>query len=148
MFSSTEEKNYCEARITSYNVCYTKLLRYERGGGVPPSGPGAQRDRMIQLFRDLGRSIDYLETRPDIDHGRLAYYGISSGAVLAPILTAMEPRFKASILLSGGFPMYSLPPEADPVNFASRATTPVLMVNGRQDFRLPLRTSQESYNFV
>jgi dienelactone hydrolase len=116
---------------------------YERGGGVPPSGPGAQRDRMIQLFRDLGRSIDYLETRPDIDHGRLAYYGISSGAVLAPILTAMEPRFKASVLLSGGFPMYSLPPEADPINFASHAKTPVLMVNGRQDFRLPLKTSQE-----
>ena len=116
---------------------------YERGGGLPLSGPGAERDQQIQQSRDLGRSIDYLETRPDIDRERLAYYGISAGAVLGPILTALEPRFKASILLSGGFPSESLPPEVDPMNFAPRAKVPVLIVNGRHDFALPLEASQE-----
>jgi formylglycine-generating enzyme required for sulfatase activity/dienelactone hydrolase/predicted Ser/Thr protein kinase len=116
---------------------------YERGGGLPVSGPGAVRDQQIQQSRDLGRSIDYLETRSDIDRERLAYYGLSAGAVLGPILTALEPRLKASIFLSGGFPPYSLPPEADPINFAPRAKVPVLMVNGRHDFALPLEASQE-----
>jgi formylglycine-generating enzyme required for sulfatase activity/cephalosporin-C deacetylase-like acetyl esterase len=116
---------------------------YERGGGSSLPGPGALRDQQIQQSRDLGRSIDYLETRPDIDGERLAYYGLSAGAVVAPILTALEPRLKASVLLSGGFPPYRLPPEADPINFASRAKTPVLMINGRQDFALPLEASQE-----
>jgi formylglycine-generating enzyme required for sulfatase activity/dienelactone hydrolase len=116
---------------------------YERGGGLPLSGPGAVRDQQIQQSRDLGRSIDYLETRPDIDRERLAYYGLSTGAVRGPILTALEPRFKASIFLSGGLPPYRLPPEADPINFAPRAKVPALMVNGRHDFALPLETSQE-----
>ena len=92
---------------------------------------------------EIGRSIDYLETRPDIDRERLAYYGISAGALLGPILTALEPRLKASIFLSGGFPPYSLPPEADPINFAPRAKVPVLMVNGRHDFALPQEASEE-----
>lgn len=116
---------------------------YERGGGTSVSGPSAVRDLMIQQYRDLARSIDYAETRPDIDPQRLAFYGISTGAVRAPILTALEPRLEASILLSGGFPPYRLPPEADPVNFAPRSRTPVLMLNGRDDFRLTLEGSQE-----
>jgi formylglycine-generating enzyme required for sulfatase activity/dienelactone hydrolase len=116
---------------------------YERGGGVPLSGPGAVRDRQIQQSRDLGRSIDYLETRPDIDEERLAYYGLSYGASRAPILTALEPRLKASVLVSGGFLPYRLPAEADPINFAPRAKTPALMLNGRHDFALPLEASQE-----
>ncbi len=98
---------------------------------------------MVQQHRDLSRGIDYLESRPDIDRERLAYYGISTGAVLGPILTSLEPRFKASIFLSGGFSTDPLPPEADPMNFASRAKVPVLMVNGRHDFALPLEASQE-----
>jgi len=116
---------------------------YERGGGLPLSGPGAVRDQRIQQFRDLGRSIDYVETRRDLDRERLAYYGLSTGAVIGPILTSLEPRFKASILIAGGLPQYSLPPEADPINFAPRAKTPVLMLNGRHDFQLPLDSSQE-----
>jgi dipeptidyl aminopeptidase/acylaminoacyl peptidase len=116
---------------------------YERGGGLPVAGPNAVRDRRIQQSRDLGRSIDYLETRPDIDRERLAYYGLSTGASVGPVLTALEPRLKASILASGGFPMSSQPPEADPINFAPRAKTPVLMLNGEHDFGVPLESAQK-----
>lgn len=116
---------------------------YERGGGLPVSGPGAVRDLQIQQFRDLGRSLDYLDTRQDIDRKRFAYYGLSAGALRGPIFLALEPRFKTAFLLSGGFPSYSLPPEADPINFAPHVKTPVLMLNGRHDFALPLEACQE-----
>src|SRR5205823_4746792 len=59
------------------------------------TGPNASRDLTIAWSKELGRSVDYLETRRDIDGGRIAYYGFSLGAVLGPILTALEPRFKA-----------------------------------------------------
>ena len=36
----------------------------------------------LQWSKDLGRSIDYLETRSDIDVHKLAYYGVSLGAAM------------------------------------------------------------------
>ncbi|MEX1246423.1 MAG: protein kinase [Thermoanaerobaculia bacterium] len=111
---------------------------------IEPSlrGPNVQRDLVIQWSKDLGRSIDYLETRKDIDSGSLAYYGFSLGAVHGPVLTAIEGRFKTSIWLAGGFPTRTLPPEIDAIHFAPRVKVPVLMVNGRQDFIRPVETSQ------
>ena len=43
-------------------------------------GPNAERELRIAWSRDLGRAIDYLETRSDIDRTRLAFYGVSAGA--------------------------------------------------------------------
>ena len=40
--------------------------------------------------RDLGRAIDYLETRQDIDRDRLAFYGVSAGADAGVIMTALN----------------------------------------------------------
>ena len=42
--------------------------------------PQRWQDMNLMWSKDLGRSIDYLETRPDIDTHKLAYFGISSGA--------------------------------------------------------------------
>ena len=92
--------------------------------------------------KDIGRSIDYLETRRDIDRGRIAYYGFSTGAVQGPIFTAIEPRFKASILLGGGVGGVALPPDIEPVNFAPRVRVPTLMVAGKEDFARPVETLQ------
>ena len=45
---------------------------YERR--VPDDiGEHARRELRVAWSRDLGRAIDYLETRPDIDLGRVAY---------------------------------------------------------------------------
>src|SRR5260370_29053560 len=68
---------------------------YERLGTPPDSGTNAERDETIQQAKDLRRSIDYLETRPDIDRGRLADYGISWVAVGGPIMITFESRVKA-----------------------------------------------------
>jgi dienelactone hydrolase len=114
---------------------------YERGT-TTQTGPTAARDLRIMWSKEIGRSIDYLETRRDIDRARIAYYGFSTGAVLGPIFTALEPRFKASILLGGGVSGTPQPPDIEPVNFAPRVRVPTLMVAGRQDFARPVETLQ------
>ena len=93
--------------------------------------------------KDLGRSIDYLETRPDIDHEKLAYEGYSWGAPLGSLLPGVEQRFKALVLICGGFWLQKALPEADQINFAPRVKAPVLMLSGRFDYVFPTVTSQE-----
>ena len=108
-----------------------------------PSKTAVWRDHMVMWSKDLGRSIDYLQSRPDIDKNRIGYMGYSWGAGMAPLFLAVEPRLSLALLNVGGFYLQEALPEADPVNFASRATLPVLMLNGRFDFFFPTDTSQE-----
>ena len=107
-----------------------------------PHGQNYLREISIQRGQDVRRTIDYLDTRPDIDHFRIAFYGLSLGAQLGPVYLAIEPRLRTGVLLSGGFETWQMPPEADPVNFTPRVKQPVLMVNGREDFDLPYTTAQ------
>ncbi len=115
---------------------------FERGIGDYESGSNIERDLIIEWTKEVSRSRDYLETRADIDHARVAYYGFSWGALLGPIYTAVDPRFRASILLSGGLDYVKRPPEVETINFAPRSAVPTLMVNGRYDFRFPYESSQ------
>ena len=100
------------------------------------------RDHVIYWAKDLGRTIDYLETRKDLNLEKLVYYGLSTGAYLGNILPAVEKRIKVLVLLGGGFDAAVKLPEVDEVNFAPRVTAPMLMVNGRYDQFFPLDTSQ------
>jgi dienelactone hydrolase len=81
---------------------------FQRFGGVGEvprdDQMNAYRDMVVQWSKDLGRTIDYLETRRDIDAGKLGYYGLSAGASTALPIVAVESRFKAVVLLSGGLP--------------------------------------------
>ncbi|MFC2142652.1 protein kinase [Acidobacteriota bacterium] len=98
---------------------------------------------LIQLGKDFRRCVDYLEARQDIDSTKLAYYGMSWGAVMAPIITAIEERLKASILLAGGFQTNGIPPraEANEINYITRVKVPTLMLNGRYDSLFPLEAA-------
>jgi eukaryotic-like serine/threonine-protein kinase len=113
---------------------------YERQ--VPEvTGVQARRELLAALYRDLARSIDYLETRPDIDRTRLAYYGISAGGYAGVFLTALESRFKTSVLQGVG--LESAPaPEIDLRTFAPRVRVPTLLLCGRYDFLIPYETAQ------
>ena len=113
----------------------------ERGPMPGPPGPGRDREMRLAWSKDLGRSIDYLEVRPDIDLAKLAFGGVSYGAMSSPHLVALEPRIKALVLVSGGTDV-ALPPEVDSWNYAPRVTVPVLMINGRADFLSPLEMRQ------
>jgi dienelactone hydrolase len=100
------------------------------------------RERPVQWYQDLGRTLDYLSTRREFDVDRVAFTGLSFGASIPLPLLAVEPRLKAAVLMSAGFSELRLPPEADPINYVSRITIPVVMVGGRYDYVLPLETSQ------
>jgi formylglycine-generating enzyme required for sulfatase activity/tRNA A-37 threonylcarbamoyl transferase component Bud32/pimeloyl-ACP methyl ester carboxylesterase len=115
---------------------------YERGMGVIMQ-PHIWRDVLIHASKDVRRAIDYLESRPDIDSEKVAYCGLSMGAAAGPIMTALEPRFKASVLLSGGLYSWRRPPESEPFNFLPRVRVPTLMINGRHDFFFPVERSQD-----
>ena len=103
--------------------------------------PNKRRDLMIMWSKDLGRTIDYLEEREDIDSSMLAYYGFSLGAVNGPIFTAVDERFQAAVYLSGGY-WKKGPPEIEVVNFAPRSRVPTLMINGQDDYLLPVKSTQ------
>ena len=66
---------------------------------------------------EVRRSIDYLESRPDIDAGRIAYAGLSWGARMASIFLTWEPRFNVAALLAGGYHKRPRSPEVDEFNY-------------------------------
>jgi dienelactone hydrolase len=114
----------------------------DMGDGFPNTTV-AYRDHVVMWVKDLARSIDYLDTRPDLNRNKIAYLGISWGGTLAPITLAVEPRVKAAILIGGGLLMQHALPEADAINFAPRVFIPTLMLNGQFDFMLSPKWSQE-----
>lgn len=98
---------------------------------------------------ELGRTIDYLGTRGDIDAARLAYFGISMGAdMLVPMLAA-EKRIGAAALYSGGGGIArAQPTSAQPFNYLPRVTQPVLMLNGRWDIDSPPAAQQKMFELL
>ena len=118
---------------------------YERRTGFVPgvTPPASLRDLAVQWSKDLGRSLDYLETRTDIDSAKVGYFGDSLGASRGGLLPAVEKRIKAAILASGGLQLtIKNLPEADTFNFLPHVTIPVLMLNGRYDNNFLLEPSQ------
>ena len=85
-------------RAVLYPVYKGTFERRIEGGG----GPNAGRDSTIQLVKDAFRSVDFLESRPDIRKSSLGYYGLSVGATAGPLILSLEPRLKAGILVGGG----------------------------------------------
>jgi eukaryotic-like serine/threonine-protein kinase len=118
---------------------------FERITHPVDSGTNEDRDETIQRSKDLRRSVDYLETRTDIDHDRLAFYGFSWGGIEGAISLALEPRFKTAVLADGGCNDAKILPEQDPLNFVPHIKIPLLMINGRYDFVVPLETCQQPF---
>ncbi|MDH4222225.1 MAG: protein kinase [candidate division Zixibacteria bacterium] len=119
---------------------------YERGSALNsdyPSETSLWKDHVIAWGKDIGRSIDYLETRPDIDSDKLSYYGVSWGAAMGAIMPAVEQRFKVCVLYVAGLNFQRALPEVDGINFISRIKIPVLMLNGKYDHFFPVETSQK-----
>jgi hypothetical protein len=99
---------------------------------------------LIQQVKDLRRSIDYLETRPDIDCRKLAFNGMSFGSVLGPIVSVVEERLKVNVFIAGGFGNHGQGrSEVNQINYVTRVKTPTLMLNGKYDTIFALETSQK-----
>jgi formylglycine-generating enzyme required for sulfatase activity len=114
----------------------------ERGPSEWFLPPQEERERSLKWSWDLSRSVDYLQARRDIDGTKLGFYAISWGAQHAARLLAVDTRFKAAALVSGGL-QFAQPPEVDSWNFAPRYHVPTLMLNGKQDFIFPYETNQK-----
>jgi dienelactone hydrolase len=119
---------------------------FERGGELTSdyaSETTAYKDYVVMWGKDLARSIDYAETRADLDTGRLAYYGLSWGGGLGAIMPAVEPRVTANILYVAGLGFQRALPEVDQINYVGRVKQPTLILNGELDFFFPSETSQK-----
>jgi serine/threonine protein kinase/formylglycine-generating enzyme required for sulfatase activity/predicted esterase len=115
---------------------------YERQ--VQRTGPNAARELRIQQVKDVRRVVDYLATRSDLDSSRLLYHGLSWGVSMAPANLAVERRFKAAVLVSGGY-FANSSPELSMQNYLPHVNVPVLLVSGRHDFMAPYETSQKPF---
>jgi hypothetical protein len=73
-------------RAVIYPV-YQKLYE-RRSTTVTLPGPTLQRATLVDWRKDVGRSIDYLETRDDIDKSRIAYLGVSQGSAYGVVIAA------------------------------------------------------------
>lgn len=111
-----------------YQDTYERRIR----GTMP--GASQQITLTTERFKDVARAIDYLETRADIDHGRLAYLGVSAGAAEGAIYATLEQaRLRTAIFLDGGYFLDTPTAGGDQADFVPRMKKPVLMVNGRYD---------------
>ncbi|MBA2414164.1 MAG: SUMF1/EgtB/PvdO family nonheme iron enzyme, partial [Burkholderiaceae bacterium] len=123
---------------------YIERLRPE--GYVEPDPRTAEyREKIVNWTIDVRRGLDYLETRDDLDTSRIAFLGASAGARSGLILAAVENRYRSIAWLGAGLRKSWVQwiAEANPINFAPHIQAPKLMVHGRYDENLPLKTQAE-----
>lgn len=126
-------------------LCPVYKSTYERRDELPsciPDRTHFYKEHVIMWVNDLSRSIDYLETRDEIDTGNLAFYGVSWGGSMGAIIPAVEKRIKVSTLIWAGLWLQRCLPEVDPIHYLPRVNSPVLMLSGRYDFIFPHQYSQ------
>jgi len=128
-------------------LCPAYQSTYERDDGYDlysmSTTSSDHRAHMLMWWKDLSRSIDYLQTRDDIAHDKLAYFGSSWGGWLAPQYLGQDKRFKVAVLRLAGLPTFQMPSPFDTFNFAPRVTIPILLLNGKYDYLFPHETSQK-----
>jgi len=113
-------------------------------GLAPGAGPLAAevlREFQRQAVIDLRRGCDALERLPGVDAKRIAYAGLSLGALVGAIFCAVDPRPAAVALALGGAGRGGW--HTDPALHVGRiAPRPVLFVNATRDTRVPREAAQ------
>jgi len=129
-----------------------------------PSGPDPQPDALTALRRerdrtaasivDFRRTVDMLESLPQVDEKRIGFVGYSAGARIGAILAGVEKRIDAYVLMAGGARpvgeyLAQVVPEAraqagellsavDPLQHVAQAAPAALLFqNGRRDELVP-----------
>jgi dienelactone hydrolase len=85
-------------------------------------------DMLAMQAKDISRSIDYLQSRPDIAGDRIGILAFSWGSVMSLLPCASDDRIKAGALVGASllFPGVA--------NWARRVSIPIQMDNGRFDY--------------
>jgi len=125
-----------------YKGTYERHL--ERGRPDPDVTPIAFRNWFVQMYQDLARAVDYLESRGDMDADKLAYLGLSWGAGNGPLFTALENRIRFAVFVNGGCFVWRdyYPSGTDAAKFAHHVKVPTGMFNGMDDTFFPYEASQ------
>jgi eukaryotic-like serine/threonine-protein kinase len=119
---------------------------YERQDDLKSDSPDTTvryKDHLIMWVKEYSRTIDYLETRKDMQADKVGYLGWSWGGFIGGIIPAVETRIRAVVLNVGGMAMEKALPEADQINYLPRVTQPVLMLNGTYDMFFPVESAQK-----
>ena len=59
------------------------------------------RNMFVQTAMNIRRGLDLIQSRPDVDAKRIGYVGHSFGALLGGVLSGVEKRIKAYVLMAG-----------------------------------------------
>ena len=65
-------------------------------------------ERFIDKVIDVRRLVDWAETRPEVDTGRIALVGFSMSAIVGSIVLTNEPRIAAGVLVVGGADLHEV----------------------------------------
>lgn len=132
-------------------------------------------DGIVETVGDFRRAIDFAVTRPRVDTRRIGFVGISLGAILGTLTTALDSRIRVFASVVGGGDWKLIMPaqfraiaerdaqesrggqlirkynnlleDVDPKNYAARiAPRPILMLNGRSDDIIPPAAARVLYN--
>ncbi len=130
-------------RAVAVPILYGTFEPFDAEKGVWDNDAQQPPEIVIRWVKEIRRTVDYLQTRPDIDGTRIAYYGMYIGAMDAPIVLALESRIAVAFTETGGlfWLLPAPPPEVDPFNFLPRVRTPILIMNSRYADYFPYRTN-------
>lgn len=105
------------------------------------------RKEFVDKVTDWRRGLDYLETRGDVNPGKIAFLGLSSGGNDGFALTAIEKRYVSAAFVGVGIePSWTKwIAEANLVNFIPHISGPKLILKGRYDESHPLKTQSEPF---
>jgi cephalosporin-C deacetylase-like acetyl esterase len=141
--------------------------RKAAGQAVSTAFFSADKAPIYQTVADLRRAVDYLESVPEVDAKRIGFYGVSMGGILGALVTGLDTRFRAPVLVVAGGDYGTilensdalkqatagtlLTPElvrqiladVDPINFVAHISPrPVLMENGKTDTVIPAAAAE------
>ena len=100
------------------------------------------KDTMIKIGKDFKRSIDFIESRTELDMNYLSYIGYSWGSVMSNILLAIDDRVTSAFICAGGLQVQKSKPEVDPAYYTRRITIPIMHITGKQDGIFDYENSQ------
>jgi TolB-like protein/dienelactone hydrolase len=133
--------------VVAFDIAFERQWSAERRRSM--SSGDRRRLQQRHWRAELGRTIDYLATREDIDARKLGVFGISFGASAMLPLLAVEKRIGAAVLYSGGTALHSgLPASEQVYNYLPRVTQPVLMLNGRWDIDATPESQQRLFELL
>ena len=123
---------------------------YSRSTKYMSSADGVEfRQWLLNWHSDLGRTLDYLQSRSD-DYGQSYHWlGVSYGASLQLPLLAIEKRFNDALLIMGGISQSKASISfSEALHYVPRIDVPVLFIGGQQDSVFPVKYSQDPFEVL